>query len=228
MGGERMVKIPVLEGLILNSQNTLRVALVVVGLAALAGCAKPPPPAPVVELPPPPVGHVYPTLVDVPPPPRYVRMTLAQRQDLQQAFNVIGLKSALMVGALSCGQQDEYDAFMNMYHPLVLDDQHMVDAYFRRIGGRYAGQTKEDSFVTLLANNQTMGGIGQGGVFCLNNEAEFKTVMALGTPDALESFVTDNTPEGPVTMPAPVVVASYHHHYHKKKPVTSSATVAQQ
>jgi hypothetical protein len=203
------------------------VAVVVAGLAALAGCAKPPPPPPVVELPPAPVGHTYPTLVDVPPAPRYVRMTLEQRQALQQAFNVIGLKSALMVGALSCGQQDEYDAFMNMYHPLVLDDQHVIDAYFRRIGGRYAGQTKEDAFVTLLANNQTMGGIGQGGVFCLNNEAEFKTVMALGTPDALETFVTDNTPEGPVTMPAPAPAVVTYHHYHKKK-VTSASTVAQQ
>jgi len=218
--------IAIFEGLVLDSKHLVRLALI---LGGLAGCAKPPPPPPVVALPPAPVGHVYPTLVDVPPAPRYVRMTLEQRQDLQQAFNVIGLKSALMVGALSCGQQDEYDAFMNMYHPLVLDDQHAVDAYFRKIGGRYAGQTKEDAFVTLLANNQTMGGIGQGGVFCLNNEAEFKTVMSLGTPDALEAFVTDNTPEGPVTMPAPVVVASYHHAYHhKKKPVTSTATVAQQ
>jgi hypothetical protein len=218
--------IAIFEGLVLDSKHLVRLALV---LGGLAGCAKPPPPPPVVALPPAPVGHVYPTLVDVPPAPRYVRMTLEQRQDLQQAFNVIGLKSALMVGALSCGQQDEYDAFMNMYHPLVLDDQHAVDAYFRKIGGRYAGQTKEDAFVTLLANNQTMGGIGQGGVFCLNNEAEFKTVMSLGTPDALEAFVTDNTPEGPVTIPAPVVAASYHHIYHhKKKPVTSTATVAQQ
>ncbi len=220
-----MGRIALLEGVNLHSRHFAAVAVVVAGLAALAGCAKPPPPPPVVELPPAPVGHTYPTLVDVPPAPRYVRMTLEQRQALQQAFNVIGLKSALMVGALSCGQQDEYDAFMNMYHPLVLDDQHVIDAYFRRIGGRYAGQTKEDAFVTLLANNQTMGGIGQGGVFCLNNEAEFKTVMALGTPDALETFVTDNTPEGPVTMPAPVVVT--YHHYHKKK-VTSTSTVAQQ
>jgi len=220
-----MGRIALLEGVTLHSRHFAAVAVVVAGLAALAGCAKPPPPPPVVELPPAPVGHTYPTLVDVPPAPRYVRMTLEQRQALQQAFNVIGLKSALMVGALSCGQQDEYDAFMNMYHPLVLDDQHVIDAYFRRIGGRYAGQTKEDAFVTLLANNQTMGGIGQGGVFCLNNEAEFKTVMALGTPDALETFVTDNTPEGPVTMPAPAVVT--YHHYHKKK-VTSASTVAQQ
>jgi hypothetical protein len=204
----------------------LRLAGLASGLAmmsALAGCAKPPPP-PVVELPPAPVGHIYATLVEVPPAPRYVHMTLAQKQEVQQAFNVIGLKSALMVGALSCGQQEQYDAFMTAYHPHVLDAQHEIDAYFRRIGGRYAGQTKEDAFVTLLANNQTMGGIGQGAIFCLNNEAEFKQVMALGTPEALDAFVTDNTPEGPVTADP---VAPTHHYYVHKKPVHAT-TVAQQ
>ncbi len=197
--------------------------------ASLAGCAKPPPPAPVAQLPPPPVGHVYATLVDVPPAPRTVRMTLEQRQKLQQAFNVIGLKSALMVGALSCGQQDQYDAFMTAYQPHVLDAQHQIDAYFRRIGGRYAGQTKEDAFVTLLANNQTMGGIGQGQVFCLNNDAEFKQVMALKTPDALDAFVTDNTPEGPVTETSVVVTTTttVHHRVIKKK-TTHTTTVAAQ
>jgi hypothetical protein len=211
-------------------QNRFRLAAIAgVALAAsLGGCAKPPPPAPVAQLPPAPVGHVYATLVDVPPAPRSVRMTLAQREQLQQAFNVLGLKSALMVGALSCGQQDKYDAFMTQYQPHVLDAQHQVDAYFRRIGGRYAGQTKEDTFVTLLANNQTMGGIGQGQVFCLNNDAEFKQVMALKTDQALDSFVTDNTPEGPVTADMPGVstaVVYVHHRTVKKK--TSTATVAQ-
>jgi hypothetical protein len=196
--------------------------------ASIAGCAKPPPPA-VVQLPPPPVGHVYKTLVEVPPAPRYVKMTLDQREKLQQAFNVIGLKSALMVGALSCQQQAQYDAFMTVYQPHVLDAQHQLDAYFRRIGGHY-GQTKEDAFVTLLANNQTMGGIGQGQVFCLNNDAEFKQVMALKTDDALDAFVTDDTPEGPVTAPEVVVTTTtVHHHYiATKKKVVRTATVAQQ
>jgi hypothetical protein len=205
-------------------------AVVALALAAsVAGCAKPPPPA-VVQLPPPPVGHTYATLVDVPPAPRYVRMTLEQREKLQQAFNVIGLKSALMVGALSCGQQNQYDAFMTQYQPHVLDAQHQIDAYFRRIDGRYEGQTKEDTFVTLLANNQTMGGIGQGQVFCLNNMAEFNTVMALKTPDALDAFVTDNTPEGPVTADSVMVASAttnVHHRYIKKKIVhTTTATAA--
>jgi len=198
-----------------------RGAIAAAALAAgLAGCAKPPPPA-VAVLPPAPVGHTDPTRVDMPPAPRYVHYTLEQKQKLQQAFNVIGLKSALMVGALSCGQQDNYDAFMSLYQPHVLDAQHQIDAYFRRIGGHY-GQAKEDAFVTLLANNQTMGGIGQGAVFCLNTQAEFTQAMALKTPDALDAWVTDNTPEGPV-MPDPTTPTYYHH-----KKITHLATVAQQ
>ncbi len=221
-----MANVTAVKAHTLRIENKVRAAgtaACVALMSALAGCAKPAPPA-VVELPPPPVGHVYQTLVEMPPAPHYVRLTLEQKEKLQQAFNIIGLKSALMVGALSCGQQSEYDAFMTEYQPHVLDAQHQLDGYFRRIGGHY-GQTKEDAFVTLLANNQTMTGIGQGQVFCLNNDAEFKQVMALKSDDALDSFVTDNTPEGPVT--ADVVAPPVTHHYTKKK-VIHSTTVAQQ
>jgi hypothetical protein len=197
------------------------------GLAAvLAGCAKPPV---IAAAPPPPVGHTYQTLVAVPPAPKYVHIKPEDQEKLQQAFNVIGLKSALMVGALSCEQQDQYDKFMTAFQPHILEDQHMMDAYFRRIGGRY-GQTKEDDFVTLLANNQSVGGIGQGKVFCLNNQAEFNQVMTLKTPDQLDSFVTDQSPDPVVTpivstTPKPVV----HHVYTKKtiaKPASTVKTTA--
>jgi len=169
------------------------------GLAAVfaltvTGCSQP---APVVEVAPPPVGHIYQTLVAVPPaPPRVAKhMTPDQKEQLQQAFNVIGLKSALMVAALSCNQQDRYDAFMNDFQPHILAEQHVMDAYFRKIGGHY-GQAKEDNFVTLLANNQSVDGIAQGSVFCLNNTAEFQTVLALKTDSDLDNFVTDQPPSG--------------------------------
>lgn len=163
------------------------------GLLALSGCAKPP--APVAEtLPPAPVGHVYQTLVAVPPPPsRHIRITATQAEQIQQAFNVIALKSALMVGALSCNQQDRYDRFMTEFQPHILADQHMMDAYFHRING-YAGRAREDDFVTLLANNQSVSGISEGNVFCLNNNAEFDAVLTLKTPADLDHFVTDQPP----------------------------------
>ncbi len=174
---------------------------------AFAGCSKPPPV--VVEAPPPPpapVGHIFPTLVAVPAPTyRRIHITPAQREQLQQAFNVIGLKSALMVGALSCNMQDRYDAFMTEFQPHILDEQHVMDAYFRRIGGHY-GQTREDTFVTLLANNDSVTGIAEGSIFCLNNAAEFNAVIALKTPADLDAFVTDQAPDagssGPVASAA--------------------------
>jgi hypothetical protein len=164
-------------------------------LAGLAGCAQP---APVVAAAPPaPVGHTYQTLVAVPPAPKWVarHITPDQQEQLQQAFNVIGLKSALMVGALSCNQQAQYDAFMNSFQPHILAEQHVMDSYFKKIGGHY-GQAKEDNFVTLLANNQSVTGIAQGAVFCLNNTAEFQQVLALKSVSDLDNFVTDQPPAG--------------------------------
>jgi hypothetical protein len=167
-------------------------------MAALAGCAQPAPVA-YAPPPPPPVGHPYQVMVAVPPPVRHIRITSEQQQELQQAFNVIALKSALMVAALTCNQQDQYDQFMTTFQPHVLAEQHVMDAYFKR-GSGYYGQAKEDDFVTLLANNQSVGGIGQGAVFCINNSAEFKAVLALKTPSDLDNFVTDLPPNSAVVV----------------------------
>lgn len=163
------------------------------GLVALAGCSKPKPV--VIPPPPPPVGHVYPTQADVPGPvsPR-IKYSKTEQQDVQQAFNVIDLKSDLMVGALACNMRDKYDAFMNRFQPHILAEQHKMDAYFHRASGPYSGQKIEDTYVTLLANNRSVSGAAQGSNFCLDNAAEFNAVMKLQTPDALDAFVTDQEP----------------------------------
>lgn len=177
-----------------------------IGLAAsLAGCAKPPPAVVMAPPPPPPVGHPYQVMVEVPAPTRHIRITDAQRQEVQQAFNVIALKSALMVAALSCNQQDQYDQFMTVFQPHVLAEQHVMDAYFKRSSGYY-GQAKEDDFVTLLANNQSVSGISQGSMFCVNNSAEYKAVLALKSPSDLDNFVTDLPPDAPAVAAAGPVV----------------------
>ena len=128
----------------------------------------------------------------MPPPvsPR-IHFTASQEEQAQQAFNVIGLKSALMVAALSCDDQPQYDAFMTTFQPHILAEQHVMDAYFYKASGPYSGQKMEDNFVTLLANNQSVSGIGQGRTFCLNSRAEYTAVAALKTPQQLDSFVTD-------------------------------------
>lgn len=160
----------------------------------LAGCSKP---APKIAAAPPaaPVGHIYPVAVDLPPPVfARIKFTPADHEKFQQAFNVVALKSALMVAALSCDEQPQYDAFMNSFQPHVLKEQHLMDAYFYKASGPYSGQKMEDTFITLLANNQSVAGIAEGQAFCLNSQAEFNAVLAMKTPQELDSFVTDQAP----------------------------------
>lgn len=163
------------------------------GLLALAGCSKP---KPVIAPPPPaPVGHVFSTEADVPGPvSSRIKYSAAEEQKVQQAFNVIDLKSDLMVGALACNMRERYDAFMNRFQPHVLDAQHVMDAYFHRASGPYSGQKIEDTYVTLLANNRSVSGSAQGSNFCLDNAAEFNAVMKLQSPGELDAFVTDKAP----------------------------------
>lgn len=168
---------------------------------ALAGCAKHP--TTVAQAVIAPVGHIYPVAVDVPPPvsPR-IKFSAADKQKVQQAFNIVGLKSALMVAALSCEDQTQYDAFMRSFQPHVLNAQRTIDAYFYKASGPYSGQKMEDTFITNLANNQSVAGIAQGRAFCLNNQAEFKAVLALKTDHDLDNFVTNRPPEAVVASTA--------------------------
>lgn len=141
------------------------------------------------------IGHTYPVAVDMPPPvsPRILFSAQDTLQN-QQAFNVVGLKSALMVAALSCNEQPQYDAFMSSFQPHVYAAQKEMDSYFHKASGPYSGQQMEDTFITNLANNQSVAGIAQGAQFCLNSQAEFKAVLALTTNQQLDHFVTDLPP----------------------------------
>lgn len=176
-----------------------------------------------------PVGHIYAVAVAVPPPvsPK-IKFTPAEQEKIQQAFNVVALKSALMVAALSCDQRDKYDAFMHSFQPHVLESQREMDAYFHKASGPYSGQKMEDTFITLLANNQSVAGIAQGQIFCLNNQAEYNAVLALKTPDQLDSFVTDAPPGAttqvasaavPAAVPAPAKAEHKAKSVSHKKPV---------
>lgn len=142
-----------------------------------------------------PVGHVYPVAVDVPPPVSpSIKFSAQDTLENQQAFNVVGLKSALMVAALSCNEQPQYDAFMGSFQPHVYAAQQEIDSYFHKASGPYSGQKMEDTFITNLANNQSVAGIAQGTQYCLNSQAEFKAVLALTTDQQLDHFVTDLPP----------------------------------
>jgi hypothetical protein len=131
----------------------------------------------------------------------------------EQAFNIIGLKSSLMVGALSCSERDQYDAFMTQFQPHILAEQHIMDSYFRRTGGHY-GQDREDDYVTLLANSQSENGIAEGAAFCQQEATAFKQILALQTFASLDQFATTNPTPQPITITICTTHSYRHHTYH--------------
>jgi hypothetical protein len=139
----------------------------------------------------------------------------------QQAFNVIALKSTLMVDALSCNQSESYDAFMTAFQPHILDEQHVMDGYFRRVGG-LSGQAEEDQYVTLLANTQSAASIAQGAHFCHGAATLFTQILAFKSAGNVDAFVAANP------LPAPIATSScgtIEHNAHRHH-VTDVLTVA--
>nr|WP_245528503.1 hypothetical protein [Gluconobacter morbifer] len=104
-----------------------------------------------------------------------------------EAFDVQGLKSELMVTALSCKAQDRYNAFVAKFRPALLDAEKRLDGYFRTTYGRRA-QAERDDYITQLADIQSLGGLKSGTVFCQQREAMFDEIDALETSSDLAHY----------------------------------------
>ncbi len=105
----------------------------------------------------------------------------------QQAFEVSGLKSELMVTALSCHEQDKYNAFVAKFHPDLIAEESVLNSYFSRAYGRGA-QTAHDDYITQLANVQAEGGLKAGVAFCEQHQSMFDEVSALDNAHDLSGY----------------------------------------
>ena len=109
------------------------------------------------------------------------------------AFNVAGLKSQLMVTALSCqsdaalASMDKYNAFVVRYRTDLVGQERALASYFQRAYGR-SGQKQHDDYITQLANSQSDAGIKSGSFFCKQNMGLFDEVMALKSGSELPSY----------------------------------------
>jgi hypothetical protein len=63
----------------------------------------------------------------------------------------------------------------------------VVNAWFARTYGR-AAQNRYDSYITLLANEQSQAGLRQGNEFCPRLQLLFKEVMALPGDSVLAQY----------------------------------------
>lgn len=151
------------------------VALLIAG--GLLGCsppAKPPAPAVAAFVPPAPV-----------PPTQ--KAPVCARPLEKAAFDVAGLKSQLMVTALSCDSQTKYDQFITRYRKDLLGDEKTINGFFGRAYGK-RGQIEHDDYVTQLANAQSDLRNQSGDQFCHFSASLLDEALALKSGADLPQF----------------------------------------
>ena len=115
------------------------------------------------------------------------------------AFDVAGLKSKLMVTAITCNQQDLYNQFVHRFQTDLMFHEHNLHAYFVRVyGGR--AQREHDDYITSLANTLSENGIQQGTLFCQQNTSIFTEVLALSKGSDLPSYAAGKAFPQPISI----------------------------
>lgn len=123
------------------------------------------------------------------------------------AINVAGLKSQLMVTALSCDTRDRYNSFVMAFRPTLQREDTALNSYFLHHYG-HSWRSEHDDYITQLANVQSEATIQQGTLFCRNNVALFDQVLALRTSQDLTDFANDK----PMLQPVNYDICGLPHH----------------
>jgi hypothetical protein len=117
------------------------------------------------------------------------------------AFDVAGLKSQLMVTAITCDATERYNSFIVRYRPDLLAQEKVLNTYFSRNFGKRA-QAQHDDYVTSLANSQSQNGLKAGTAFCAQNISMFDQVMALRGGSELSDYATSKSLVQPIALVA--------------------------
>ncbi len=118
---------------------------------------------------------------------------------VHEAFDVEGLKSELMVTALSCSQQDRYNAFVAKFHADLNEQERALATYFTHSYGR-AAQKAHDDYITQLANVQSERGLQAGTQFCDQRVSMFDEVAVLSDAGDLGGYAEAKDIEQPATF----------------------------
>lgn len=119
------------------------------------------------------------------------------------AFDIRALQSQLMVVALTCGQQDDYNAFVTRHQGDLASAFRNVASHFRRTAGAQH-QRMLDQYITNLANGQSQVGISRGSFFCREQGGLFQIATAATSPAELSQLsVQREVPQAITTPPCP-------------------------
>jgi len=117
----------------------------------------------------------------------------------QPAFDITALKTKLLVTALTCGENEKYNAFVNKYRPELTQQDQALNGHFSRANAR-RGRQQHDDYITQLANSESQTGLRQGSLFCRYNLGTFEEVMALRNGAELTDYAAGRSVAQPISM----------------------------
>ena len=116
-------------------------------------------------------------------------------------MDISWLKSQLMVTALTCRQDEKYNAFVNRYRSELVAQDKALAGYFTRVNGNQ-GAKRRDDYVTQLANNQSQTGLRQGTAFCDRSASILDEVQMLRGTNELADFAAAKGVVQPINVTA--------------------------
>lgn len=122
------------------------------------------------------------------------------------AFDLRALQTHLMVGALSCGMHDRYNAFVTRFQSDLAGAHRNLTGYFNRVHGRSA-QRDLNQYITALANAQSQEGIRLGSHFCGRIGPMFDQVMGGGPAELATMSAAVSLPQAYPVRPCDVRTA---------------------
>jgi hypothetical protein len=114
----------------------------------------------------------------------------------QQAsvFDIQGLKSEMMVTAITCGLRNDYNQVIERFRPELLQGETQARSQFR-------STSSYDHYVTELANVQSKAGVEQyGDDFCHSQADMFTRLLALPDNTAFHAYAATHRPPQPAAQ----------------------------
>lgn len=132
--------------------------------------------------------------------PTIASATVCVQPAEKTAFDIRALQSQLMVAALSCGQQDDYNTFVRKFQSDLGTAFRNVAGHFRRTAGAQH-QRQLDQYITNLANGQSQLSIARGSFFCREQAPLFQQAIAASTPAELAQISVTREVHQALTTP---------------------------
>lgn len=116
------------------------------------------------------------------------------------AFDVRALQSQLMVAALTCNRDSDYNAFVRRFQGELASAYRDIQGHFRRTAGG-GHQRALDGYITQLANEQSQDGIRAGSHFCPLVTPLFQAALSQPNAAALANLSAERNVLNPLAAP---------------------------